>query len=65
MEDETLRKIMGFDVVLIGQVAQFNGYVFVALLAQEYGLTNGGLKGSQTYSTYDNLIQVEVRIAED
>ena len=70
LEDETVRKIMGFALALSAQVARFKGHTFEdlgafdALLAQEYDLKKGGPKGNRTYRTYDNLMQVEVRVAD-
>lgn len=70
LEDETVRKIMGYALALNDQVRRFKGHVFDdlgsfdALLAQEYGLARGGPKGNRTYRTYDNLMQIEVRVAD-
>ena len=70
LEDETVRKILGFAVSLSAQVARFKGHVFEdlgsfdALLSQEYGLTKGGPKGNRTYQTHDGLHKVEVRVAD-
>lgn len=70
LEDETVRKIMGFALALSTQVGRFKGHTFEdlgafdAVLAQEYGLTRGGPKGNRTYRTYDNLMQIEVRVAD-
>lgn len=70
LEHETVRKVMGFAVALSEQVARFKGHVFEdlgdfdAILAQEYGLKKGGAKGNATYSTFDGLMQIEIRKAQ-
>ena len=70
LEDETVRKIMGYAIALSEQVARFKAHVFEdlgaleALLAQEYGLTKGGAKGNKTFLSHDGLFKVEVRIAD-
>lgn len=68
LEDETVRKIMGFALALSGQVARFKGHTFAdlgsfdAILEQEYGATKGGPKGNRTYQSFDGLMKVEVRV---
>lgn len=70
LEDETVRKVMGFALALSAQVARFKEHTyqdlgaFDAILEQEYGLTKGGRKGNRTYQTYDGLMKVEVRVAD-
>jgi len=70
LEDDTVRKIMGFGKALSEQVAGFKAHTFEdlgdfdALLAQEYNLTKGGPKGNRTYSTFDGLMKVEIRIQD-
>lgn len=70
LEDETVRKIMGFALALSDQVARFKGHVFEDLgafdeiLSQEYELTKGGPKGNRTYQTHDGLMKIEVRVAD-
>lgn len=70
LEDELVRKIMGFALALSAQVTRFRGHTFTdlgefdALLAQEYGLTKGGPKGNRSYSTYDGLFEIQVRVQD-
>lgn len=70
LQDEQVRKIFGFAFALSAQIARFKGHVyedlgsFDALMMQEYGLKVGGPKGNRTYSTFDGLMQVEVRIQD-
>jgi hypothetical protein len=71
LEDEVVRKIMGFAIALSDQVARFKSHLFEdigqfeALLAQEYGATIGGKKGNKTLMTYDGLFQVKVQVADN
>lgn len=70
LEDETVRKIMGFARNLSDQVARFRGHTmtdlgeFDALLEQEYGVKKGGKKGNRTYQTFDGLMKVSVSVAD-
>lgn len=70
LEDEVVRKIMGFALALSSQVARFKAHTFEdlgefdALLAQEHGLTKGGAKGNRTYTSFDGLMRVSVRVAD-
>ncbi|PTV94044.1 uncharacterized protein DUF3164 [Rhodobacter aestuarii] len=68
LEDETVRKIMGFALALSDQVKRFKEHTFEdlgafdAILEQEYNLTKGGPKGNRTYQTHDGLMKIEVRV---
>lgn len=70
LEDETVRKIMGYAVELSDQVARFKAHTFEdlgdfeALLAQEYGATKGGAKGNKTFLSHDGLLKVQVQVAD-
>ncbi|CZT36388.1 DUF3164 family protein [Rhizobium sp. 9140] len=70
LEDETVRKIMGFAVSLNEQIARFRGHTmtdlgdFDALIAQEYKAKVGGAKGNRTYQTFDGLMKVQVQVQE-
>lgn len=70
LEDELVRKIMGFADDLSGQIARFRGHTmtdlgeFDALLAQEYNLTKGGKKGNRTYQSFDGLLKVQVSVSD-
>jgi len=69
LEDETVRKIIGFAMALSSQVARFKAHVFEdlgvfeALLAEEYGVEKGGAKGNKTFMTHDGLFKVQVQVA--
>lgn len=70
IEDETVRKIIGYAMALSEQVARFKGHVFEdlgaleALLAQEYGVSKGGAKGNKTFMSHDGLFKVQVQVAD-
>lgn len=70
LEDETVRKIMGFARALSDQVGRFRGHTFAdlgefdALLEQEYGAKRGGAKGNRTYQSFDGLMKVQVQVAD-
>lgn len=70
LEDEMVRKVMGYALDLSAQIARFKGHVFDdlsgldALLAQEYQVRRGGKKGNRTYQTHDGLLKVQVQVAD-
>ena len=70
LEDETVRKVIGYAMALSEQVARFKGHTFEdlgaleALLAQEYGQTKGGAKGNKTFMSHDGLYKVQVQVAD-
>lgn len=70
LEDEMVRKIMGFAEKLSAQIARFKGHTFTdlgefdALLEQEYGASRGGKKGNRTYQSFDGCMKVQVQIAD-
>ncbi len=70
LEDELVRKVMGYALALSGQIGRFKGHTitdlgeFDALLAQEYGLKKGGPKGNRSYKTHDGLFEIEIRVQD-
>lgn len=70
LQDETVRKIIGFASDLSAQIARFKEHTFVdlgqfeALLSQEYGARVGGAKGNKTFMTFDGLQKVTVQVAD-
>jgi uncharacterized protein DUF3164 len=70
IEDEAVRKAMGFARDLSAQIARFLGHTFEdlsaldALLAQEYDVKRGGRKGNRTYMTHDGLMKIQVQVAD-
>ncbi len=70
IEDETVRKILGYGIALAEQMARFKNHCFQdigdfeAILAQEYGQTVGGAKGNKTLMTVDGLFKVQVQVSD-
>lgn len=70
LEDETVRKVMGYAGALSSQVSRFKQHTFEdlgdfdAMLEQHYGATKGGPKGNRTYQTYDGLMKIEIRVSD-
>lgn len=68
LEDEMVRKVIGYAVDISAQVARFRLHCmddldgFDGLLEQEYGAKKGGAKGNRTYQTFDGLLKVQVAI---
>lgn len=70
LQDETVRKIMAFAEDLSAQVARFRQHTLqdigdlIGLLAQEYGVVRGGVKGNITLMTVDGLMKVDLAVAD-
>lgn len=70
LEDEMVRKVFRFALDLSAQVARFKGHTFAdlnsfqTLLEQHYGAKQGGEKGNVTFSTFDDTMRIEVKIAD-
>lgn len=71
LQDELVRKIMGYAIALSEQVGRFKAHTFddiggfEALLAQEYDATVGGQKGNKTLMSFDGLFKVQVQVADN
>ncbi|UWQ93328.1 DUF3164 family protein [Rhodobacteraceae bacterium M382] len=70
LEDETVRKILGYAVSLSDQIARFKQHTFddlsgfEAILLQDYEIKRGGLKGNKTFMSFDGLFKVSVAVAD-
>lgn len=70
LEDETVRKVMGYARDLSATIVRFKQHTFddlgafEALLAQEYGASKGGAKGNKTFMTFDGLMRVQVQVQD-
>ncbi len=70
LEDETVRKIIGYAVDLNAQIARFRGHTFddvnsfVDLLSAQYGGKRGGKKGNVTLTSYDGTLKVIVQVQD-
>lgn len=71
LQDEVVRKIMGYAIALSDQVARFKAHTFddigsfEALLAQEYDAKIGGPKGNKTLMSFDGLFEIKVQVADN
>jgi len=71
LQDETVRRIIGFALALSEQMARFKDHTFddisafEAILAQEYDTGVGGAKGNKTLMSYDGLMKVQVQVADE
>ena len=72
LQDETVRKVMGFALALSDQVERFKAHTMAdlaaldQLLEQQYGLVKRGNKGkgNRSYMTVDALLRVSVQVAD-
>ncbi|SPH21008.1 hypothetical protein ASD8599_01749 [Ascidiaceihabitans donghaensis] len=70
LQDEVVRKILGFWIAASDQISRLKEHVvsdlddFEALLAQEYDTSIGGKRGNKTFFSIDRLFRVEVRISD-
>ena len=70
LQDEVVRKIIGYAQQLSLQVARFKNHTFEdlstfeGLLAQEYGETRGGSKGNKTFMSFDGCLKIQVQVAD-
>ncbi|MEP9372595.1 DUF3164 family protein [Mesorhizobium sp. KR1-2] len=70
LEDETVRKVIGYARDLSAQIGRFKQHTFddlsafEAVLAQEYGATKGGAKGNKTFMSFDGLMKVQVQVSD-
>ena len=70
LRDETVRVDFGFALALAEQISRFKGHVmtnlgsFDALVQQEFNVTVGGAKGNRTYTSFDGLWKIEVRMQD-
>ncbi|WP_273782844.1 DUF3164 family protein, partial [Bartonella sp. ML69XJBT] len=68
LDDETVSKIMGFAKELSARIAYFNRHTigdlidFDILLAQKYGAWWRGKRGNCTYTSFDGLQRIEMRL---
>lgn len=71
LEDELVRKVMGYAIGLSAQVARFKEHTFddlgqfEALLAQQYDAKIGGAKGNKTLTSHDGLFKITVQVADN
>lgn len=70
IEDETVRKILGYGIALSNQMARFKEHTFddigshEAILEQEFNTKVGGAKGNKTLQTVDGLFKIQVQVSD-
>jgi len=70
LEDELVRKIVGFFIDESARITRLKQHTFddlsgfEALLAQEYDARPGGAKGNKTLLSHDGLFKVSVQVAD-
>lgn len=70
LEDQTVRKIVGYAQALSAEIGRFRGHTFddvasfAELLAEKYGARIGGRKGNTTLNSYDGLFRVVVQVQD-
>jgi len=70
LEDDTVRKMIGYATDLNAQLSRFLGHcfediaAFEALLAEQYDATIGGKKGNMTLMSFDGCMKVQVQVAD-
>ncbi|MDV7341002.1 DUF3164 family protein [Terasakiella sp. A23] len=70
LQDQTVRKILGFADELNAQIARFKGHTFsdVAafqdILRDKYGVEKGGKKGNVTLTSFDGKMKVVVAVQD-
>lgn len=70
LEDQTVRKMIGYAEELSARIARFRGHTFddittaLDLMAEKYGAKRGGSKGNVTLTSYDGLLKVTVQVQE-
>jgi len=70
LEDQLVKKIMGYADDLSAQIARFKGHTFddvaafMDLLAEQYDTKKGGAKGNVSFTSFDGLTQVRVQVQD-
>lgn len=70
LEDEMVRKVMGFAVELNAQLSRFKEHTLgdvsalLDVLDQEHGVKRGGAKGNVSLTSYDGTMKVVLAIAD-
>jgi hypothetical protein len=70
LEDQLVRKCLGYADELSAQIARFKGHTFddvaafMDLLAESYGQAKGGKKGNVTFTSFDGCAKVQVAVQD-
>ncbi|MEQ8346182.1 MAG: DUF3164 family protein [Sneathiellaceae bacterium] len=72
LEDQMVRKIIGYALELSAQISRFRGHVYddcnsyLTLAAESYGVTKRGARGrgNVTFTSFDGLMKVQLAVAD-
>jgi len=70
LQDQTVRKMMGFATTLRDELRRFRGHCFddiasfQELISEKYGASRGGAKGNVTLTSYDGTMKVIVQVQD-
>lgn len=70
LEDDTVRRIIGYADELSAQIARFRTHTFfdvnafIETLEEQYGASRGGKKGNVTLCSYDGTLKVVVQVQD-
>lgn len=70
LQDQTVRKILGYAEELNAQINRFKGHTFddvatfVDLLREKYGVAKGGQKGNVTLTSFDGCLKVQIAVQD-
>jgi len=70
LEDQTVRKIVGYAEDLSARIARFRGHTFDdvnsfnELIGEKYGVRRGGPKGNVRLTSYDGCFKVEIQVQD-
>lgn len=68
--DQTVRQILNYANPLMSQIARFRGHSFddintlMALLSEDFGYVYRGKKGNVSFTSFDGLVKVEIRVQD-
>ncbi|MDC7788003.1 DUF3164 family protein [Rhodoplanes sp. TEM] len=70
LEDQMVRKIVGYAEDLSAQIARFRGHTFddvasfAELISERWGVKCGGSRGNVTFTSYDGCLKVQVQVQD-
>jgi hypothetical protein len=70
LQDQMVRREFGWAFAIAAQLRRFREHLmdnldtFDAMTFEKFGVKVGGKKGNRTYSTFDGLMQIEVRLQD-
>ena len=70
LEDQLVGKMMGYADDLSAQIRRFHGHcladvgALLDLLREQYGVSRGGQKGNLTFTSFDGMLRVTIKVAD-